>query len=53
MSTLLGWTGATVGSAVGWWAGTSYGMFTSFILSMVGTGLGLYLGRRMASRFLD
>jgi hypothetical protein len=28
-------------------------MFTAFLLSIVGTGLGLYLGRWAAARLLD
>lgn len=53
MSNLLGWGGATVGGAIGWWAGAEYGMFTAFVLSTVGTGVGLYLGRRIAERLVD
>jgi uncharacterized membrane protein YeaQ/YmgE (transglycosylase-associated protein family) len=53
MSTLLAWVGATVGGALGWWAGSSHGLFTAFVLSTVGTGVGLYLGRRLADRLLD
>ena len=50
MSKLLAWVGATILGAIGWWAGEALeGMFTAFVLSMVGTGLGLYLGRRMAA----
>jgi hypothetical protein len=53
VSKLLAWLGATVLGAVGWWAGARAGMFTAFVLSMVGTGAGLYLGRRLADRLLD
>lgn len=53
MSTLLAWLGATIGGALGWWVGASQGLFTAFVLSTVGTGLGLYLGRRLADRLLD
>jgi hypothetical protein len=53
MSTLLAWVGATVGGALGWWAGAAQGLFTAFVLSTVGTGVGLYLGRRLADRLLD
>ena len=53
LSRLLAWGGATVLGAVGWWAGEPEGMFTAFVLSMVGTGIGLYLGRRMAAHLLD
>jgi hypothetical protein len=53
LSTLLAWVAATLLGAVGWWAGALEGMFTAFVLSMVGTGVGLYLGRRMAAYLLD
>lgn len=53
MSTLLAWVAATLLGALGWWAGALEGMFTAFVLSMVGTGVGLYLGRRMAAYLLD
>ncbi|MFL5496106.1 MAG: hypothetical protein ACJ8DC_17105 [Gemmatimonadales bacterium] len=53
MSKLLAWVGASVGGAVGWWAGDRIGLFSAFILSMLGTGAGLYLGRRMAEVLID
>lgn len=52
MNKLLGWTGATVGSALGWWAGARGGIFLAFMLSIVGTGIGLYIGRRLAAQWL-
>ena len=39
--------GTTLGSAVGWWAGAHVGMMTAFMLSIVGTGVGLYVARRL------
>jgi hypothetical protein len=53
LSNLLAWVGATIVGALGWWAGARQGMFTAFVLSMVGTGVGLYLGRRLAAHLLD
>jgi hypothetical protein len=54
LSKLLAWVGATILGGIGWWAGAALeGMFTAFVLSMVGTGLGIYLGRRMAAHLLD
>jgi len=50
---LLAWAGATVGGALGWWVGDRAGLFTAFLLSIVGTGVGLYLGRRIAERLVD
>ena len=53
MNGLLAWVGASIGGALGWWVGAREGLFTAFLLSMVGTGVGLYLGRRVAGRLLD
>jgi hypothetical protein len=50
---LLGWMGATLGGAVGWWAGDRMGHFSGFVLSVVGTGAGLYLGRRLADALVE
>ena len=50
MRKLLGFVGATVGSAVGWWAGAHVGTMTAFMVSMVGTGAGMYAGWRGADR---
>jgi hypothetical protein len=51
MTKMLGFLGATVGSAIGWWAGAHVGMMTAFLLSTVGTGAGIYWGRQLADRW--
>ena len=48
---MLSFIGATVGGAVGWWAGTGVGFMTSFFLSMVGTGVGIYAGKRIGDHY--
>jgi hypothetical protein len=48
MSKLLTLVGATVGGYAGWWLGAFAGTMTAYMLSMVGTGLGIYFGRRWA-----
>jgi hypothetical protein len=48
---VLGLVGATLGGAAGWWVGEPVGMMTAFMLSMVGTGVGLYAGRKFASHY--
>ena len=53
MERLLAGLGATLGGSLGWWAGTKGGLFVAFLLGMVGTGAGLYLGRMIAERLLD
>ena len=48
---MLSFIGATIGGAIGWWAGAYIGMMTAFMISMVGTGIGIYAGRRIAQNF--
>ena len=48
MLKLYSFIGATAGSYAGWALGATIGMTTGFIVSMVGTGLGIYAGRRVA-----
>jgi hypothetical protein len=50
MSKLLSVLGATLGGALGWWLGAHVGMMSAFFVSIVGTGLGVYAGRRLADR---
>jgi hypothetical protein len=51
MGKLLMLIGSTVGSYAGWWLGGHVGLMTAFVISMVGTGVGLYGGRRIAQRY--
>lgn len=51
MSKLFMLVGSTVGSYAGWWAGGHVGIMTAFVVSMFGTGLGVYGGRRIAQRY--
>jgi hypothetical protein len=39
--------GTSVGGAVGWWLGARFGLFAACWLSLIGTGAGLYAGRRL------
>jgi len=34
-------------SWIGWWIGDKFGLMTALVLSMIGTGLGMYYGRRL------
>ena len=40
----------TVGSALGWWLGARLGIMTAFVLSMIGFGVGMWAGRKLALR---
>ena len=53
MRKLLGFVGATLGGAVGWWAGAHVGMMTACMVSMLGTGAGMYAGWRGADRLVE
>ena len=48
MLKLYSFIGATVVSYIGWALGAPFGFMTAFMLSMVGTGVGIYAGRRVA-----
>ena len=52
MSKLASFIGMTVGGAIGWYAGMVVGYTTAFMLSCVGTGVGLYVARRAAQQYL-
>jgi hypothetical protein len=45
---LLVLVGTTLGSAAGWWLASDLGIMTAFIVSMVGFGLGMWAGARLA-----
>lgn len=38
----------TVTSGIGWWLGAKYGIMTAFVLSMVGFGIGMWYGKKLA-----
>jgi hypothetical protein len=51
MKKMAGFIGATVGGYAGWYAGNHWGFMTAFILSMVGTGFGMYYAWKWASQY--
>ncbi len=52
MGKLVSFIGMTLGGAVGWYAGIYFGFMTAFVLSCVGTGVGLFVARRAARQYL-
>ncbi len=48
MQKLLVVLGITNGGWVGWAAGARFGIFAAFVLGIVGTALGLVVGRKIA-----
>ena len=53
MKKLFAFVGATIGSYAGWALGAMVGFTTAFIVSMVGTGIGMYYGARIAKTYVD
>ena len=51
MKKLFGFVGATVGGYAGWYLGAVIGFMTAFSLSMVGTGVGMYIAFRAAQNY--
>ena len=48
MGKLLAFVGATAGGYTGWALGALVGTFAAFVVSMVGTAVGVYYARRIA-----
>ena len=46
MRTILGWGGASILGAIGWWLGARLGLAAAVLLSALGGGVGLYYGNR-------
>ena len=51
MGKVLTFLGMTVGGWVGWALGEKAGIMTAWMLSAVGTGVGLYVGNRIAREY--
>ncbi len=51
MTKLIVMVTTTVFSAIGWWAGAKIGIMTAFVLSMVGLGVGIWYGKRLAQKW--
>jgi uncharacterized membrane protein YeaQ/YmgE (transglycosylase-associated protein family) len=52
MKKVFGLIGMTVGGWLGWQIGAFVSFFTAFIVSIVGTGLGLFAAQQAARRLL-
>jgi hypothetical protein len=49
MKKMIAFCGLVFGSYIGWWLGAKIGITSAVILSSIGTGIGLYYGRRIAN----
>lgn len=52
METVIVLITTTILGGIGWWLGDFVGLTTAFILSIVGTAIGVYIGRRFAQEYL-
>jgi hypothetical protein len=52
MEKLLVMLVSTVASAAGWWLGAHVGIMTAFMTSIVGLGVGVWGGRRLARNWM-
>ncbi|MFH1764496.1 MAG: hypothetical protein ABIF09_09920 [Gemmatimonadota bacterium] len=52
MRRLLDLVGMTAGGWLGWMVGAWISLFTAFVVSVVGTGVGFYLERRVTKQLL-
>jgi hypothetical protein len=48
---LFAFIGATVGGWLGWYAGSLVSATLAFLVGMVATGVGMYIGIRLAQRW--
>ena len=53
MKKILSFVGATVGGAIGWWAGAPVGTMTAFLVSIVGTAVGVWGALWLARNYLE
>ena len=52
MNKLLAFVCATIGSAIGWWLGSLIGIMTAFVVSVLGTAVGVYVAGWIAREYL-
>ena len=51
MGKVFSFIGAMIGGYAGWALGARIGFTTAFVISMLGTGIGIYYGRRLARHY--
>jgi len=52
MSKMFTILGATAGGYLGWWLGDLHDMMAAFLISMIGTGIGMYYGTKFGKTYL-
>jgi hypothetical protein len=43
---------SSIGGGIGWWLGEFGGLFMAFVVSMIGTGVGMYAGARFVREYM-
>lgn len=52
MAKMLNLIGMTIGGWLGWAVGAKVSIFTAYVVSMVGTGVGLYVSMRVTRNLM-
>lgn len=52
MKAMVRFVGMTAGGWVGWFMGEPISIYTAFMVSMLGTGIGLYYTQKLIKRYL-
>jgi hypothetical protein len=52
MKMIFGWIGIFALGSLGWWLGDFLGLLPAVMLSAIGSGAGLYWGRKLFDRWL-
>ena len=48
---MIWFLGTTIGGIIGLWLGAFVGVMTAYIVSTIGSGIGLYYARRLANDY--
>ncbi len=53
MKKVIVFVSTTLISSLGWWLGSQVGFITACYLSILGMGIGLYIGRKVCLKYED
>ncbi len=53
MKRIFGWLGVFLIGSVGWWLGGYWNFTAAALLSLIGSAVGLYWGRRIYDDYID
>jgi hypothetical protein len=52
MTKALVFMAAMIGGGIGWWLGSFIGIMTAFMVSVVGTAVGVYAARQISAEYI-